>query len=136
MKGAKMSKQTEIAMKIFSDVYGYPNWEVKAKEGQNALEIIKIWEDELKDYDPEQVKQACYRVIKYRKAQTFPTISHLMAELCDQEKNLDTKDDVQRCLRAILNHQPPFDDLVIQRTMWKLYQFKYKGYNPEQDKQQ
>ena len=130
-----MSQQTETAMKVFSDVYGYPAWETKTKDGQNVQEIMKIWEDELKDYTPEQVKQACYRVVKYRKAQTFPTISHLMAELCDQEKYIDKTDEVHLCLRELLKHTPPFSDIAIQRTMWRLYQFKYLGYEPENDKQ-
>lgn len=128
-----MSQQTETAMQIFSDVYGYPNWEVKTKDGQNVQEIIKIWENELKEYTPEQVKQACYRVVKYRKSQTFPTISHLMAELCDQEKNVEKNDEVRICLKEILKRNPPFDDLAVQRTMWRLYQFKYKDYDPEND---
>lgn len=124
--------QYEIAFKIFSDVYGYPAWETKTKEGQNAQEIIKIWEEELKKYKPEQVKQACYRVVKYRKAQTFPTISHLMAELCEEEKVVDEKDKEKRVLRELLNQNPPLSENVIQKVMWDMYKFSYNGYNPEQ----
>lgn len=131
-----MSLQTEVAMKILSDVYGYPSWETKTREGQNAQEIIKIWESELKCYTVEQVKQACYRLFKYRKTQTFPTISHLMAELCDQEKSERKEDSAQKCLKELIQHKPLLNDLSIQRTMWKLYQFKYLGYDPEKDKQE
>lgn len=131
-----MSQQTETAMKIFSDVYGYPVWEVKAKEGQNALEIMKIWEDELKKYTPEQVKQACYRVVKYRKAQTFPTISHLMAELCEEEKVVDTTDEQKRVLKELVTHNPPLQDEAIQKVMWDIYGFSYKGYKPEQKEEE
>lgn len=127
-----MSMQYEIAFKIFSDVYGYPTWETKTKEGQNAQEIIKIWEEELKKYKPEQVKQACYRVVKYRKAQTFPTISHLMAELCEEEKVVDEKDEMKKTLKTLLEHNPPFCENVIQKVMWDMYNFSYNGYNPEQ----
>lgn len=133
-----MSNQTEVAMKIFSDVYGYPNWEVKAKEGQNALEIMKIWEEELRQYTPEQVKLACYRVVKYRKAQSFPTISHLMAELVDEEKKEDCSIQVGNVKEAkkmysyIITHGNS-SKLASQRTIWNLYQVEVDGYNHETD---
>lgn len=129
-----MNEQTSMAMRILSDIYGYPQWEKNTKDGQNADEIIKLWSDELGHYTTEQVKQACYRLAKYRKAMTFPTISHLMAELCDEEKEKDTETEPQRVLKEVLNHQPPFDDDVIQRVMWMSYRIKYKDYDPNSDK--
>lgn len=78
-----MSMQFDEAFKILSDVYGYPKWEINPKEGQSKDEIIRVWQDELRPYSVGQVKAACYRLIKYRKAMTFPTISHLMSELVD-----------------------------------------------------
>jgi len=129
-----MKEQTETAMKIFTDIYGMPKWEKEEKDGQDYNEIIALWDNELKCYSVDQVRQASYRVVKYRKSMTFPTISHLLSELCDTEKEEEKGDEVQKCLSTLLQRQPPFDDLAIQRTMWKLYQFKYKNYDPEQDK--
>ena len=128
-----MNIQTETAIKIFNDIYGYPKWQKEAKDGQNYEEIIKLWDGELKDYTVQQVKTACYHIIKYRKNMTYPTISHLLAELVDEEK-VDIKEhDAQRCLKNLLAHNPPFSEKVIQWTMWKLYKFKYNGYEPEEE---
>lgn len=88
-----MSMQFHEAFKIFSDVYGYPKWEVDPKEGQSKDEIVKMWQEELRPYSVGQVKTACYKVVKYRKAMTFPTISHLMSQLVDikPESNEETE---------------------------------------------
>lgn len=133
-----MSQQYEVAFKIFSDVYGYPKWETKTKEGQNVQEIIKIWEEELRQYTPEQVKLACYRVVKYRKSQTFPTISHLMAELVDEEKKEDYSlqvgnvKEAQKMYSYIITHGNA-SKLASQRTIWNLYQVEVDGYNHVED---
>jgi hypothetical protein len=129
-----MKIQTQTAMRILADIYGYPKWEKETKDGQSYDKIIELWDNELSEYTPEQIKIACYRLIKYRKVMTFPTISHLMSELVDEEKNYDDKNEQQRALAELLNRQPPFDDLAIQRTMWSLYGMKYKDYDPELDK--
>lgn len=121
-------------MNILSDIYGYPKWDKEAKEGQSPEKIIEVWDKELSGYTQDQVKQACYRLVKYRKAMTFPTISHMMSELVDEEHKIDTNDETQKALRELINHQPPFSDLAIQRTMWSLYGFKYLGYDPDNDK--
>lgn len=73
----------EVAFKRLSDLYGEPHWE---REGQDFREIQKIWESELDGYSEEQIKEACYKLFRYRKAMTFPTISHLMTMLYDEEK--------------------------------------------------
>jgi hypothetical protein len=80
-----MSENYRTAMRIFVDFYGQPNWETKTKEGQSPEEIRKIWIDELNGYAEYQVKEACYRMCKYRKVMTFPTISHVMAQLVDEK---------------------------------------------------
>ena len=129
-----MNIQTQTAMNILSDIYGYPKWDKEAKEGQSPEKIIEVWDKELSGYTQDQVKQACYRLVKYRKAMTFPTISHMMSELVDEEHKIDTNDETQKALRELINHQPPFSDLAIQRTMWSLYGFKYLGYDPDNDK--
>ena len=129
-----MNIQTQTAMEILSDIYGYPKWDKEAKEGQSPEKIIELWDKELSGYTSDQVKQACYRLVKYRKAMTFPTISHLMSELVDEEHKIDAGDEAQRVLRELINHQPPFDEIAIQRTMWSLYGYSYNGYDNEKNK--
>ena len=75
--------KADIAINTFVELYGFPKWE---KDGQSIEEIKKIWEGELKDYSDEQIKIACYKLFRYRKTMTFPTISQLMAMLYDEEK--------------------------------------------------
>lgn len=128
-----MNNQTDTAIKIFTDLYGLPKWLKDEKEGQDSEKMIELWDNELKDYTPEQVKVACYRVAKYKKSNTFPSLSHILAELVDEEKHQESGDEVQVCLKAILKRQPPFSDIAIQRTMWRLYKFSYLGYDPEND---
>jgi len=81
-----MNIQFEAVFKIFVDIYGVPPWEAKPKEGQNREEIISLWCDELKGYTIDQVKRAAYSVAKFKKSSSFPTISHLMAELVNEKR--------------------------------------------------
>lgn len=126
-----MNIQTETAMRIFTDIYGMPNWEKNVKEGQSPSEIIKLWDDELSGYTEQQVKNACYKLAKFRKVMTFPTISHLMSELCDEDKDVKTDNQVQFVLKALLNNKE-LSELAIQRTMWNLYKYSYNGYKAEE----
>lgn len=73
----------EIAFECLRDLYGMPNWK---KEGQSIEKIKMLWEEELDGYSGGQIKEACYRLFRYRKTMTFPTISQLMAMLYDEEK--------------------------------------------------
>lgn len=73
----------ERAFEVLVDLYGMPNWQ---KEGQSMDKIKGIWEEELSGYTDEQIKDACYRLFRYRKTMTFPTISQLMAMLYDEER--------------------------------------------------
>lgn len=75
--------KADIAINTFIELYGVPHWE---KEGQSIDEIKKLWEKELNDYSEEQIKTACYKLFRFRKTMTFPTISQLMAMLYDEEK--------------------------------------------------
>lgn len=79
----------ETTFNILVELYGKPNW---GKEGQSIEKIKRIWEDELSDYSDEQIKDACYRLFRYRKTMTFPTISQLMAMLYDEEKVVEQKE--------------------------------------------
>lgn len=128
-----MNEQFSTAFNIFKDFYGEPTWNTNPKDGQDPTKIIEKWCEELKGYTVDQIRQACAWVTRKRRVMTFPTLDVLLCELSDKEKQVDNKSEQQTCLSALLNHQPPIDELVIQRTMWKLYQFKYNGYDPESD---
>lgn len=75
--------QFETAFQVFTDIYGLPKWEEAPKEGQNKEKIIETWCNELKGYTVEQVKEACFKVIRWGKIKTFPTLSHLLAQLSE-----------------------------------------------------
>lgn len=81
-RGTTMSN-FDVAIKKLSDLYGAPNWK---KEGQDINEIKRIWEAELNGYTENQINEACYKLFRSRKVMSFPTISHLMAMLYDEEK--------------------------------------------------
>lgn len=135
-----MNDQTNVALRILSDIYGYPQWEKNTKDGQNADEIIKIWAEELGNYTIEQVKNACYRVAKFRKSMTFPTISHIMAELVDEKKkdeySLETGNvKAAQKMYAYLINNSSAPKLASQRTIWNLYHVEVDGYKQEEDKQ-
>ena len=131
-----MNRQTQTALEIFTDIYGRPKWMTSEKEGQDSTKIIKMWDDELAEYGIDQIKKACYTIIKYRRAMTFPTLSHILAELHDVEKNVDTSNECQRVLKYLIDHHDGSDHslLAIQRTMWRIYQYSYLGYNVKEDK--
>lgn len=134
-----MNEQFKTAMGVLSDIYGYPQWETNTKDGQNADEIAKLWSKELSQYTPEQVKSACYRVIKFRKSMTFPTISHIMAELVDEKKKDEYSLDIGNVkeaqkMYAYLINNSTVDKLASQRTIWNLYQVEVDGYKHEEDK--
>jgi len=131
-----MTPQFEEAMRIFTDIYGYPKWEKEAKDGQSRDAIVSLWDRELREYTVQDVKEACYRLIRYRKTMTFPTISHLMSELIDKQKEMSKDDEIHMVLKALLNAKPPCSELATQRTMWAIYQYKYNGYDPEKDQEE
>lgn len=128
-----MINQTQEAIRIFTELYGEAKWMKEEKDGQDANKMLELWDNELKTYTTEQVKIACYRVAKYKKSNTFPSLSHILAELVDEDKQENEGDECQKCLRSLIKREPPFSDLAVQRTMWRLYKFKYKDYNPDED---
>lgn len=131
-----MNIQTETAINIFNDIYGYPKWQKETKDGQSYDEIIKLWDGELKGYTVQQIKTACYHIIKYRKNMTYPTLSHLLAELVDEEKEENKGDELQRVIKALESKTgTPTGLLAVQRTLWQLYQYRYQGYEPEKDEE-
>ena len=129
-----MNDQARTALNVFTDFYGEPKWMREPKDGQNPESIIDLWCSELKDYTIEQIRQACAWITRKRRVMTFPTLDVLLCELSDKEKVVDEKSESQLVLEELLNHQPPFDEDVIQRVMWMSYRIKYKDYDPNSDK--
>lgn len=126
-----MNAQFETAFNIFRDFYGEPRWITEPKDGQNPDTIIDRWCEELKNYTIEQIRQACAWITRKRRVMTFPTLDVLLCELSDKEKASNSENVVQSCLKTLIN--AGYSDLLIQRTMWKIYGFKYKDYKPEED---
>lgn len=131
-----MNKQFETAFAIFRDFYGEPKWNTDPKDGQDPEKIIEKWCEELKVYSVDQIRQACAWITRKRRVMTFPTLDVLLCELSDKEKEVDDANAKEKTLKMLLSHEPRFDDLVIQRTMWKVFGEKYMGYDPEKDENQ
>ena len=129
-----MNVQFETAYAILRDFYGEPQWLENPKAGQSTDAIIEKWCEELKGYSIDQIRQACAWLTRKRRVMSFPSLDVLLCELSDKEKTEDSSNESQRVLREMINHQPPLDEIVIQRTMWRLYGIKYLDYDPEKDK--
>lgn len=84
----KKHKVMNCVFEILYDLYGEPVWLKKPKEGQVPEKIIEQWITELGDYSETQLRQACYNLFKYKKVATFPKLAHVLAELCDQPKEI------------------------------------------------
>ena len=133
-----MSLQFEVAFSTLVDFYGEPKWEENPKVGQSREQIIKIWESELKDYSESQVREACYKLFRFRKAMTFPTISHLKAMLFDEEPNYEPEK------KEPNNYSCPEIDLYEECGSHCIFgKFRYafqkmvedfKAFNPESDR--
>ena len=133
-----MSSQFDVAFSTLVDFYGEPKWEENPKVGQSKEQIIKIWEAELKDYSDSQVREACYKLFRFRKAMTFQTISHLKAMLFDEEPTIEPEK------REPKNYSCPEIDLYeecgqpcafgkFRYAFAKMVQ-DFKAFNPEADK--
>lgn len=130
-----MKIQTQTALSIFSDIYGSPKWMTNEKEGQDSQKILEMWDSELSDYSVDQIKKACYTIIKYRRSMTFPTLSHVIAELHDVEKEAGSENECMNVLKYLLEHHDGSDHslLATQRTMWRIYNYSYMGYDVTKD---
>lgn len=128
-----MNIQFDTAFKIFVDLYGMPNWETNPKDGQKREEIIDMWSENLKRYTVDQVKQAAYRVYKFSKSRSFPTLNHLLAELSQHQpdENLSPQQEADRCYVYLLNHG--HEPMHASRTIYDLYGVKKGGYEPKND---
>lgn len=128
-----MNKQFETAFAIFRDFYGEPKWNTDPKDGQDPEKIIEKWCEELKGYSVDQIRQACAWITRKRRVMTFPTLDVLLCELSDKEKTINEGNERDKTLKMLLSHEPKFDDLTIQRTMWTVFGERYMGYDPETD---
>lgn len=79
----KKDKIKKSMIKVLSDLYGAPQWLTKPKDGQEAETVFNEWVDEFGDYDEYDLKQACRRHYRWNKGKTFPTISHIAAQLTE-----------------------------------------------------
>lgn len=131
-----MSVQFEEAFNRFVDVYGLPAWEEKPKSGQSREEIVRMWETELKPFTVEQVRQACYRVIRFKKNMSFPTISHLMAQLVDEQTEADKSPDAAlKAYHELMQYPHPRltaaqNELAVLRTIYRVYGACLNGFDP------
>ena len=130
-----MNEQFELAIRIFSDIYGTPKWEDNPKEGQSIDAITQMWCSELKNYTLDQVREACYWLVRKRKTMTFPTISHLMAELVGQERTekSETPDQLYKNLLAGKFDCAQTDDekrRICRAAVYKITGFCVDGYIP------
>lgn len=131
-----INDQYITAMRIFSDIFGEPSWLSNPKEGQSTDEIINVWCLELKNYTLDQVKKACYSIVKWKKSMTFPTISHLMSELSDQDVEKvvgDNTSEAQRVYRRLLTERPEYSNLAAQRSIFRVYGIEVGGYKNADD---
>ena len=128
-----MNIQFETAFQIFTDIYGMPNWEVKPKEGQDRDEIIRSWCEALKPYTVAEVKTAAYKVVKFGKVRSFPTLSHILSELdtFHREQEGSVTDEADRCFLYLLSHG--IETIDACRTIYDLYGVKKGGYEPKND---
>lgn len=126
-------RKAKLAIEVLTELYGEPQWMTAPKEGQNMTEIIRKWNVELNGYDEEEIKQACYRLFRFRAAKSFPSLSQLMAELSAVPKTTaDKKSEAERCYAYILQNGQNVSTLAAQRAIWRIYQVACGGYRPEE----
>lgn len=78
-----MSKYN-LVTEILTELYGSPKWELDKKEGQSRIKVMNEWEKALCNYSEDQLRTVCYRIFKFKKSGSYPTLSHLLSELVDE----------------------------------------------------
>ena len=135
-----MNKQTTTAFRTLKEIYGKPSW----SNSPERKSIEEEWDKALEPYTEDQVRKACLRYAKFHnKANTFPTLTCIEAELVDVEVNQDVSIDkkllANRMYVYCQDHahecNPIPDNQSIQRAIWKNYGVAVGGYNPDQDKE-
>lgn len=80
----RLDKIVNVVIPTLSFFYGKPKWLIEPKEDQNPMEIMRNWAVELGGYSEHQLKNACYRVHRFKKSQTFPEIPHIREQLTEE----------------------------------------------------
>ncbi|MCX4348375.1 MAG: hypothetical protein OSJ76_01165 [Alphaproteobacteria bacterium] len=80
----RVEKIINVVIPTLSYFYGKPKWLTDPKEDQNPMEIMRNWATELGGYSEHQLKNACYRVHRFKKSQTFPEIPHIREQLTEE----------------------------------------------------
>ncbi len=93
--------QTLTVLTIFIEIYGYPKWLTSPKSGQNIKEIISRWNTELDGYSIEQVKEAAYKVVRFKKSMSYPTVSHMLVYLYDVDKEANLNEELAELQRKL-----------------------------------
>lgn len=89
-----MSKYN-LVTDILTELYGSPKWELEKKEGQSKIKVMNEWDKALSGYADDQLQNACYRIFKFKKSSSYPSLSHLLSELVD-EKPEDKNNEITR----------------------------------------
>lgn len=82
--GKRLDKIINVVIPTLSYFYGKPKWLTDPKEDQDPMEIMRNWATELGGYSEHQLKNACYRVHRFKKSQTFPEIPHVREQLTEE----------------------------------------------------
>lgn len=80
----RLEKIVNVVIPTLSFFYGKPKWLTDPKEDQSPSEIMRNWAKELGGYSEHQLKNACYRVHRFKKSQTFPEIPHIREQLTEE----------------------------------------------------
>lgn len=80
----RLEKIVNTVIPTLSFFYGKPKWLLYPKEDQSPSEIMRNWAQELGGYSEHQLKNACYRVHRFKKSQTFPEIPHIREQLTEE----------------------------------------------------
>lgn len=85
----RLDKIVNVVIPTLSYFYGKPKWLESPKEDQDPMEIMRNWAVELGGYSEHQLKNACYRVHRFKKSQTFPEIPHIREQLTEEKPEDD-----------------------------------------------
>lgn len=80
----RLDKIINVVIPTLSYFYGKPKWLTDPKEDQDPMKIMRNWATELGGYSEHQLKNACYRVHRFKKSQTFPEIPHVREQLTEE----------------------------------------------------
>lgn len=85
LESKRIAKITDVVLPTLETFYGKPKWLTVPKEGQVPDDIIKSWANSLGMFSNFQLENACCKVHRFKKSQTFPEIAHIREQLCDEK---------------------------------------------------